>query len=373
MNSINFRNEIPSVKTVVVKTGSRILTGAGSDERIARLAEDLSVLHRSGIRIVLVSSGAIAHGMEAMGMVSRPATIPLQQACASVGQNRLMNRYQSFFEKHMVVIGQVLLTWDDLRSKKRYLNLRNTMFALLDAGVIPIVNENDSVGVDEIKFGTNDILSAQIAMLVQADVLVNLTDVRGLFDCNPHEDLSARHIPVVPELSAAVQKMAADKKNDISVGGMSSKLKAAEMVTRSGIYFLIGDGYHHRLLDVLSDETCATIFLPSTRRMSSRHRWIAFSGNPQGTLVIDDGAQKALRKKGKSLLPAGIKNVTGSFKAGDNVEIRTGDGTSIGRGLVNYSSEEIRRIMGSKTAAIAELLGGKGFDEVIHRDNLVVL
>jgi glutamate 5-kinase len=366
MDTIIFRKELPGVKTVVVKTGSRILSGEGSDDRIGRLTEGLAALHKSGVRVVLVSSGAIVHGIQAMGMIVRPATIPLQQACASVGQNRLMNRYQSFFEKHGVLIGQVLLTWDDLRSKKRYLNLRNTLFALLDSGIIPIVNENDSVGVEEIKFGTNDILSAQIAMLVQADVLVNLTDVGGLFDRDPRDNPDARHIPVVPELSEAVQKMAVDRKNDISVGGMSSKLKAAEMVTRSGIYYLIGDGYSRGLLDVLSKETCATIFLPSTRKMSSRHRWIAFSGSPQGTL-------KALREKGKSLLPAGIKNVAGSFKAGDNVEIKTGNGTSIGRGLVNYSSEDIRRIMGCKTDAIAALLGSKEFDEVIHRDNLVVL
>jgi len=373
MNNIIFRKELPAVKTIVVKTGSRILCGAGSDNRIQLLATDLSALHKSGVRVVLVSSGAIAHGMQALKMTSRPATIPLQQACASVGQGRLMNRYESFFEKQGVLIGQVLLTWDDLRSKKRYLNLRNTMFALLDANVIPIVNENDSVGVDEIKFGTNDILGAQIAMLVQADVLVNCTDVGGLFDRDPRDNPAARHIPVVPELSAAVQKMAVDKKNDTSVGGMISKLKSAEMVTRSGIYYLIGDGYHHGLLDVLSKETCATIFLPSTHKMSSRHRWIAFSGSPQGTLTVDDGAQKALREKGKSLLPAGVKNVAGSFKAGDNVEIKTMKGAAIGRGLVNYSSEEIRCIMGCKTAAIAALLGSKEFDEIIHRDNLVVL
>jgi glutamate 5-kinase len=181
-----------------------------------------------------------------------------------------------------------------------------------------------------------------------------------------------KHIPVVIEMSSAIQKLAVDKKNNISVGGMSSKLKAAEMVTRSGIFYLIGDGYHHGLLDVLRNETCATIFLPSKHKMSSRHRWLAFSGSTQGILTVDDGAQKALREKGKSLLPAGIKNITGSFKAGDNVEIKAMNGAAIGRGLVNYSSEEIRRIMGCKTSAIAAILGGKEFDEVIHRDNLVV-
>jgi glutamate 5-kinase len=197
--------------------------------------------------------------------------------------------------------------------------------------------------------------------------------VGGLFDRNPTLEPSAKHIPIVAEITAAVQKMAMDGKSDISVGGMSSKLKAAEMVTRAGIYYFIGDGFHHRLLDILSKETCATIFLPSKRKMSSRHRWIAFSGNPQGTLVVDDGAQRALREQGKSLLPAGIENVSGSFKAGDNVEIKTINGTAIGRGLVNYSSDEIKRIIGCKTDKIAGLLGSKEFDEVVHRDNLVIL
>jgi glutamate 5-kinase len=373
MNKLPIRKELLPLKTVVVKTGSRILTSAGCEARVEGLVEDLAALHASGMRVVLVSSGAIAHGMQAMGLTKRPSTIPLQQACASVGQNRLMHRYQACFERHDVLIGQVLLTWDDLRNKKRYLNLRNTMFQLLDSGIIPVVNENDSVGVEEIRFGTNDILGAQIAILVQADVLVNLTDVGGLFDRNPNEDPNARHIPLVKKRSEALHRLASDNKSEISVGGMSSKLKASDMVTRAGIAALIGDGFNHRLLDVLSSEECATLFLPEKRKMSFHHRWMAFSGAPQGILVVDDGAQRAIIDKGKSLLPAGVKQVSGTFKAGDNVDIRSGEGTVFARGLVNYSAEEIKSIAGRRSSEIEQRLGKKEFDEVIHRDNLVVL
>ena len=372
MNPSYFRKELPPVKTVVVKTGSRILTAAGSNSRVERLVEDLAGLHSAGIRIVLVSSGAIAHGMAALGLKKRPSTMPLKQACASVGQNRLMNVYQAFFEKRHILIGQVLLTWDDLRSKKRYLNLRNTMFQLLDCGVLPIINENDSVGVEEIRFGTNDLLGAQMAILVQADVMVNLTDVGGLYDKNPREDGSARHIPVVPALSDTVHRLAADKKSDISVGGMASKLQSVEMVARAGIYTIIGDGFNCRLSEVLTKEKCATLFLPSARKVSSRLRWMAFSGASSGSLTVDDGACRAITEKRKSLLPAGIINVSGSFKVGDSVDLRTGDGMKIGRGLVNYSAEEIRRIKGCKTSDIEKRLGSKEFDEVIHCDNIVI-
>jgi glutamate 5-kinase len=301
--------------------------------------------------------------------------MPLKQACASVGQNRLMNVFQAFFEKRHILIGQVLLTWDDLRSKKRYLNLRNTMFQLLDCGVLPIINENDSVGVEEIRFGTNDLLGAQIAILVQADVLVNLTDVGGLYDKNPHEDTSARHLPVVTAVSSALHNLAADKRNNISVGGMASKLQSVEMVARAGIYSIIGDGFNCRLSDVLTKEKCATLFLPAatTRKISSRLRWMAFSGTSSGSLTVDDGARRAIIERGKSLLPAGITNVTGAFKVGDSVDLRAVDETKIGRGLVNYSAEEIRRIQGCKTSDIEKRLGSKEFDEVIHRDNLVLL
>jgi glutamate 5-kinase len=367
-----FRKDLSGVQTLVVKAGSRILTAPGHEERVRGLVEDLAALRKSGARVVLVSSGAIAHGMKALSLSKRPAAIPMQQACASIGQNRLMNMYQKIFEAHGVLIGQVLLTWDDLRSKKRYLNLRNTLFQLLDRGAVPIVNENDSVGVEEIQFGNNDTLGAQIALLIHADVFVNLTDVGGLYDKNPRGDKSAKHIPVVGAVSCDIQKLADDKKNDISVGGMSTKLKAAQMVTRAGIPALIGDGFEQRLLTVLKDEARATLFLPAEHKMRPTQRWIAFAGQPAGSVTVDAGAAKALTERGKSLLAAGITAVSGNFKAGDMVDITSGK-SAIAKGLVNFTAEELESIKGCKSAEIAQKLGAVKFDEVIHRDNLVIL
>jgi glutamate 5-kinase len=367
-----FRKELKDVRTLVVKTGSRILTAAGHEARVEQLAADLSALRKSGLRVVLVSSGAIAHGMKALGLDKRPAEIPMQQACASIGQNRLMAIYQEYFAKHGTLIGQVLLTWDDLRSKKRYLNLRNTFFKLLDCGAIPIVNENDSVSVEEICFGNNDTLGAQIAMLVNADVLINLTDVGGLYDKNPRTERDAKHIPVVSAVSAGIQKMADEKKSEISVGGMSTKLKAADMVTRAGIPALIGDGFNQRLLTVLTDESCATLFLPSAKKISSRRRWIAFTGQPAGSVTVDAGAYKAITEQGKSLLAAGITAVGGGFNAGDMVDIVNPNGEVIAKGLVNFSAEDVEAIRGCKTAEVEKKLGAVRFNEVILRDNIVV-
>jgi len=367
-----FRKELKDVRTLAVKTGSRILTAAGHERRVGQLAADISALRESGVRVVLVSSGAIAHGMKALGLDKRPTEIPMQQACAGIGQNRLMAIYQERFSEHGTLIGQVLLTWDDLRSKKRYLNLRNTLFKLLDCGAVPIVNENDSVSVEEICFGNNDTLGAQIAMLVNADVLVNLTDVGGLYDKNPHTDKDAKHIPVVSAVSVGIQKMAGDKKSEISVGGMSTKLKAAEMVTRAGIPALIGDGFNQSLLTVLKDESRATLFLPSDKKIPSRQRWIAFTGQSAGSVAVDAGASKAITEKGKSLLAAGITKVNGRFNAGDMVDIVDPRGDVIAKGLVNFSADEVEAIRGCKTAEVERKLGAIRFNEVILRDNMVV-
>ena len=367
------RKELPLLSTIVIKIGSKILTTSGYRQRIENLIKDISLLHTAGRRILIVSSGAIAHGMNALNLIKRPTLIPLQQACASIGQYRLMLEYENEFSKAGILTGQVLLTWDDLRSKKRYLNLRNTLFQLLEKKVVPIVNENDSVGIEEIQFGNNDILGAQVALLVQADLFVNLTDVGGLYDRNPHTSKSAQHIPVVSSLSSTFRKMAEDTNKTISVGGMKTKLKAAEVVTRAGIFALVADGFNQRLRTVLSDPESATLFLPHSRKMPSRHRWIAFTSQSSGTLVIDDGARKALVTSGKSLLPAGIRDVVGTFTAGSKVTVLTLKKKSIAYGLVNYSADEIRLIQQCKTSEIASRLGNKPFDEVIHRDNLVLL
>jgi glutamate 5-kinase len=372
-----FRTEIAAARTVVVKVGSRILTAEDNAtphvKRVRSLVDGIAALQQSGRRVLLVSSGAIAHGMVAMHLTRRPGTIPAKQACASIGQIMLMNMYASHFSKHGILIGQVLITWDDLRDKERYLNLRNTLFHLFDVNAVPIINENDSVGVEEIRFGENDTLAAQISLLVQADLFVNLTDVNGLHDADPKKNRAARHIPVVSGISPAVREFASGKTDEISVGGMATKLEAADMVTKAGLYALIGDGFHRTLLDVLSDPVAGTIFLPRDKKMPSHHRWIAFAGRPSGSIVVDQGAQKAIIEKGTSLLPAGVREIIGTFKVGDMVDIRNDKSQTIGRGLTNYSSADAAIIAGCKTADIASRLGQKTFDELIHRDNLVIL
>jgi len=375
MNSVPFRPPIGSVRSIVVKVGSRILASPESpdhDRRLKNLVGDLVAMHTAGIRVLLVTSGAIAHGVRALRLPRRPRTMPLKQACASVGQIRLMHLYESLFAQHGVTIGQVLLTWDDLRDKKRYVNLRNTLFQLLDRSVIPILNENDSVGVEEIRFGDNDTLGAHAAMLAGADLLVILTDTPGLFDANPRTT-KGRHIPLVERITAAVHAYAEEKGSAQGVGGMVTKLKAAEMVTKAGIFAIIGDGFHGRLLDAVRDETAGTLFLPSKKRMSSRQRWLAFSGRVRGALSVDEGARRALCRKGTSLLPAGIRSITGAFNAGDMVEITDESGHAFARGKVSYSSADIEKILGCRTGEIAERIGRKTSDEVIHRDNLVLL
>jgi glutamate 5-kinase len=379
MESLRYRKEIRKISTLVVKVGSRILTANDnipSTVRIRGLVNAIARLQRSGVRTLLVSSGAIAQGMRALELTKRPKSIPHKQACASIGQIRLMHIYESYFSRYKIPIGQVLLTWDDLRNKKRYLNLRNTLFHLFTCGAVPIINENDSVGVEEIRFGENDTLAAQISMLIQADVFVNLSDINGLYDSNPKLHPEAKHIPLVTRMSPSLFKCASESTTEISVGGMITKLRAADTVTKAGICAIIGDGFTRGLLDVLKDPAAGTIFLPSPKIMPSKSRWIAFTGASEGSVFVDEGARTAVVEKGKSLLPAGVKKVAGSFKEGAMVDVRLEEsGKVIARGLCNYSSAEIEKIMGCKTAEIGErlCLEQKAFDEVIHRDNMVVI
>ena len=374
--AFTFRPEIPHLSTVVVKVGSRILSPEETippTKRVRDLVDSIARLRQAGVRTLLVSSGAIARGMFALHLRTRPKAIPMKQACASIGQIRLMTMYETLFSDRDIPIGQVLLTWDDLRNKKRYLNLRNTFFHLLNCGAVPVINENDSVGVEEIRFGDNDTLAAQIAMLVHAEIFVNLTDTRGLFDKNPKLKPDARHIPVVERFTPAIFNCVKDCNSEISVGGMITKLRAAETVTKAGICAVIGDGFGATLLEVLENPSMGTIFLPSVKNMPSRRRWIAFTGKSEGALYIDEGAQRAIVEKGKSLLPAGVKKISGAFAPGAMVDVCDERKHIVARGMVNYSSQEILKIAGFKTTDIELRLGQKTFDEVIHRDNLVVM
>lgn len=361
----------------MVKVGSGLIASprAGLDaERIRRLADDLAHAGAGGKEVVLVSSGAIASGMARLGLTERPRSIPEKQATAAVGQSALMWHYEQAFARHGLKVAQVLLTQEDIGHRSRYLNARNTLLTLLRFGVLPVVNENDTVAVEEIKVGDNDNLSALVAHLVDADLLVLLTDVDGLYTGDPRRDPTAKRVDEVEALTEEVQRLAWDSEETVSVGGMSTKLQAAQKAMASGIPMVIASGREpHTLPRLLKGERVGTLFLPKGDRLSARKRWLAFAVPPQGRLTVDEGAKRALIEHGKSLLPSGVVEVEGEFQAGELVSLTGADGKEFARGLANYDAAELRRIRGAKTTAIEGILGYKGLDEVIHRDNLAVL
>ena len=371
------RRPLSRARRVVVKVGSGLVTTPGegpSSENIARLAGDLSALVHDHHEVALVSSGAIATGMARLGLKARPRSIPEKQAAAAVGQSALMWEYEQAFKKHGIAVGQVLLTGQDISDRSRYLNARNTLLALLDFGVLPIVNENDTVAVDEIKVGDNDNLAALVAHLIDADLLVLLTDVDGLYTGDPRRDPAARRLERVEAITDEIQRMVYDASASVSVGGMSTKLQAAQKAGASGIPMVIASGREPGTLSrVLKGEPVGTYFQPRDDRLAARKRWIAFAVPPQGRLTVDAGAKKALTERGKSLLPSGLVAVDGQFRVGEVVALTELDGQEFARGLVNYDADELRRIRGAKTADIERTLGYKGVDEVVHRDNLVIL
>jgi len=367
----------PKARRLVVKVGSGLIAspGAGLDAAsIDGLADDLARVVAEGKEVVLVSSGAIAAGMARLGFTERPRSIPEKQAAAAVGQSALMWHYEQAFARHGLKVAQVLLTQEDITHRARYLNARNTLLTLLGFSVVPIVNENDTVAVEEIKVGDNDNLAALAAHLIDADLLVLLTDVDGLYTGDPRRDPGARKLEVVEALTAEVQRLAQDAERRVSVGGMSTKLQAAQKAMAAGIPMVIASGKdRHALRRLLKGEPVGTVFVPRGDRLGARKRWLAFAVPPQGRLTVDSGAKRALTERGKSLLPSGVVEVEGDFQAGEVVVLATADGKEFARGLTNYDAEEIRRIRGAKTTAIEGILGYKRLDEVIHRDNLAVL
>ena len=371
------RRALSRVRRVVVKVGSGLITSPGqgpSGAVINRLAGDLAALVKEHREVALVSSGAIATGMARLRLPARPRSIPEKQAAAAVGQSALMWHYEQAFKKHGIPVGQVLLTAQDISDRGRYLNARNTLLALLDFGVLPVVNENDTVAVDEIKVGDNDNLAALVAHLIDADLLVLLTDVDGLYTGDPRRDRNARRLETVEAITEDIQRLAFETTNQVSVGGMSTKLEAAQKANASGIPMVIANGREPGVLQrLLKGEDLGTYFQPRGDRLAARKRWIAFAVPPQGRLVVDAGAKKALTERGKSLLPSGLAEVDGEFPAGAVVALAEAGGEEFARGLVNYDADELRKIRGAKTKEIEKTLGYKGFDEVIHRDNLVVL
>ena len=371
------RRALPKVKRLVVKVGSGLISAPGQGllpDRIGALADELAALAKDGREVVVVSSGAIASGMARLGLTQRPRSIPEKQAAAAVGQSALMWHYEQAFARHGIRVAQVLVTQEDISARPRYLNARNTLQVLLRFRVVPVVNENDTVAVEEIKVGDNDNLAALVAHLIDADLLVILTDVDGLYTGDPRVDPEARRLETVDAVTEEIERLVWDADGQVSVGGMSTKLEAARKVTSSGIPMVIASGrVPGTLRRVLRGEPLGTYFVPRGDRLAGRKRWIAFAVPPQGRLTVDAGARSALVERGKSLLPSGVVEVEGEFHAGEVVSLSAADGKEFARGLTNYDAAELRKIQGAKTKDIEERLGYKSFDEVIHRDNLVLL
>lgn len=364
-----------SARRVVVKVGSNVLTeDHGLNlKAIQSISRQICRLIDSGLEIILVSSGAMASGVKKIGIGKRPDEIPKRQAVAAVGQAGLIMEYEKAFARCHKKVAQILLTGDDLNHRRRYLNARNTLYMLLSWQIVPIVNENDTVMIEEIQFGDNDNLAAMITLLMDADVLVNLTDIDGLFTKDPRTNPDAELIPLISNIRKDIIKTAGNIPGALGTGGMLSKVNAAKKVTASGIPMVIANGGKPDILKKLfSGKELGTFFVPKKKKLKSRKCWIAYTLKPKGIIIIDNGAAAAILNRGKSLLPSGIVDVEGEFKVGDPVEFRKGDNETLGTGLVNYNAADIRKIMGLKSSQIKQRLGHKPYDDVIHRDNLAV-
>ena len=366
------RVALARARRVVVKIGSRLIAESPI-ARPASIADEVAELVRQGREVVVVSSGAIALGRRLLGMDARPRDLPTLQAAAGVGQTRLMQSWEQSFAVHRLTTAQVLLTHDDLADRRRFLNARHALRAMLDHGVVPIINENDTVAVEEIRYGDNDLLAALVCNLISADALVILTDVDGVHDAPPSE--GGRRISLVHDIDVdPAWKVAAADPAGHGSGGMASKVQSARSAARHGVRTVVVAGKRPDVLrDTLAGADLGTLFIPSRERMSSRKHWIAYGTRPVGQIVVDEGAHRAVASQGKSLLPVGIAEVKGGFEQGDIVSLVTQQGTEFARGLAGYSATDLRRLKGLQSADIEATLGYKYLDEVIHRDDLVLL
>lgn len=367
-----------SCDTLVVKVGTRVLThddGTLDEARIARLAEEVNEIIQSGRKVVLVSSGAVGAGMCQLGIKQRPRDLAKLQAVAAVGQTNLIETYDRTFRRHGRRAAQVLLVAGDLDDRTRYLNVRNTLLALLEFGAVPIINENDTVAVDELMatFGDNDRLAAMVTSLIRAPLLVILSDVEGLYDGDPARS-DAKLISTVSKLDESIYAYVRDRATGHSKGGMASKLEAARIATTAGENVIVASGRRPGVLSaVMAGELVGTLFLAQGKAVSTWKRWIGFSAQPRGRVTVDDGARRAIVEQGRSLLAIGIVAVQGEFKKGDVVSLRDSADAEIARGLTNYHAHEVQRIQGLRSNQIAAALGHLPYDEVIHRDNLLVV
>jgi glutamate 5-kinase len=368
-------DRLADAERVVIKIGSALFvdqeTGALDRAWLAALCDDVAELKRSGTEVVIVSSGAVALGTRELGLDARRAQLEDKQAAAAAGQILLAHAYQEALRQFGVKAPQVLLTLDDSESRRRYLNASRTLLTLLRRGAVPVVNENDTVATQELRYGDNDRLAARVAQMVSAECLVLLSDIDGLYTGDPQRDESARHVPEVSEISAQIWSMAGGPGSQHGSGGMRTKLDAARIAIGAGCRMAITSGRIHHPIRALLQGARATWFLPSATPGAARKQWIAGTLQPKGVVKVDAGAEHALTS-GRSLLPAGVTSVEGNFERGDAVRVVAGDGTELGRGLISYSSEEAGAIAGSQSRLIENILGYRGRDEMIHRDDLVL-
>jgi glutamate 5-kinase len=366
---------IGNPRRLLIKVGSSVLTtarGTLNHRRVHRLADQVAELHEQGRESIIVSSGAIAAGVGELRLGARPKTMPGLQAAAAVGQSRLIQAYAESFRRHGIHVGQVLLGREDMEDRRRFLNTRNTLRALLDCSCVPIINENDSVFVEEIRYGDNDFLAAHLATVVLADLVVLLTNVGGLYETD--ERGRRRIVRTVPRVSDDVLGLDRGDASARGTGGMATKLRAAATVTRAGVPVVVANGRERSvLLRIIAGEGVGTLFLPARRQMASRKRWIGFTARSRGGLVVDQGARRALVERGKSLLASGVRAVSGRFEKGDVVSLSVEGAGEFARGLANYDSAEVALIQGCHTREIEARIGYKDYDEVVHRDNLVLV
>ncbi len=363
------------VRRIVVKVGTSTLaydTGLLNLGRIDKLVKQLSDLQNSGHEIVLVSSGAIGAGMGKLRLKERPRTLPEKQAAAAVGQGVLLHMYQKFFSEFGKVIGQVLLTKDDFSDRRRFIHARDALFQMIRQEVVPIINENDVVVVDEIKVGDNDTLSALVASLIEADLLIILSDVDGLYTDNPNTNPDAERLGIVSQIDQSIHDMSGGAGSDLGTGGMATKITAAEIATAAGVNMVIADGSDPDILyKVVSGDDVGTLFLGQKEKMKARQHWISFGSRVEGTIRIDQGAVDALLNK-KSLLPSGMVEISGEFLKGVAVEVVGPKGEAVGIGITNYPADELKHLIGVKCSQIEERIGHKDYDEVIHVDNMIL-
>ena len=363
--------------TIVVKIGTNVLTGEDGQihrDRLQSLVDQVQRIREGGRKVVLVSSGAIGAGLGKIGMETRPTDLRQLQACASIGQPFPMRAYEECMEKHGVHTAQILLTAGDFDNRIRYLNARNTLLTLFEWNVLPIINENDTISVDEIRFGDNDHLAALVTNLIQAPLLILLSVVDGLYSADPSVDPDAQRLDTVTSIDQNIHNMAGSSQSMLGTGGMRTKIKAARLATTAGESVIMADGTKPGILDsIMHAHTEGTLFLPQRDNMPAWKRWLGYTARTKGTIIVDNGAREAVERQGKSLLPIGVVKILGSFNKGDVVALRDRENNEFARGLCNYSSIDSEAISGKSSGEIGDILGVVPYEELVHRDNLVVI